>query len=403
MWIRIMTMSLLLATLLSFTACGGGSGLPSAEEIVEGIIESQEDIKSHQFEIDMSMEAAGEAEGEAFEMAMTLGFSGAIDIENEEMSADVYTSTEMTGEDDTEMTVEMYLIDDTTTYSTMDMPEMETMWMQQEVSEGDWKEMIEVLSPIESHLELLELAEVRVMGSEEVKGVDCYVLQLTPDLEQLWETVMQQTEAADMGVPTIAEEVLQEALTSFSVKQWVTKDAYFLTKSEIDISMELTPEVMGVVGGEGMMIMDITLSLLIYDHNQPISIVLPPEAEASGFIQQERDTAETELANIQAAMVDMMVDNNLTSLPNPVTIATNDMSAFPDTSVCGADKINDWDENAYQSGDKDGYILYQHDIDADNTQNNLVNYIVSQYTTGTYTADANGTVTQVTTGKYQLP
>lgn len=123
-WIRIMTMPLLLAMLLSFTACGGGSGLPSAEEIVKGVTESQEDIKSHQFEIDMSMEAAGEAEGEAFEMAMTLGFSGAIDIENEEMSALVYTSTEMTGEDDTEMTVEMYLIDDTTTYSTVDMPEM---------------------------------------------------------------------------------------------------------------------------------------------------------------------------------------------------------------------------------------------------------------------------------------
>lgn len=402
-WIRIMTMPLLLAMLLSFTACGGGSGLPSAEEIVKGVTESQEDIKSHQFEIDMSMEAAGEAEGEAFEMAMTLGFSGAIDIENEEMSADVYTSTEMTGEDDTEMTVEMYLIDDTTTYSTMDMPEMETMWMQQEVSEGDWEEMIEVLSPIESHLELLELAEVRVIGSEEVKGVDCYVLQLTPDLEQLWETVMQQTEAADMGVPAIAEEALQEALISFSVKQWVTKDAYFLAKSEIDISMELTPEVMGVVGGEGMMIMDITLSFLIYDHNQPVSILLPPETKASGFIQQGRDAAETELTNIQAAMVDMMVDNNLTSLPNPVTIATNDMSAFPDTSVCGADKINDWDGNAYQSGDKDGYILYQHDIDADNTQNNLVNYIVSRYTTGTYAADVNGTVTQVTTGEYQLP
>ena len=53
----------------------------------------------------------------------------------------------------------------------------------------------------------------------------------------------------------------------------------------------------------------------------------------------------------------MMVDNELWELPNPVTVATNDMSAFADTSVCGIDKIEDTDGSAYIYGqDKDGTV-----------------------------------------------
>jgi len=112
------------------------------------------------------------------------------------------------------------------------------------------------------------------------------------------------------------------------------------------------------------------------------------------------EAAEVELANVQAAVIAMMVDNNLTSLPNPVIVATNDMSAFPDaTSVCGVDKIQDPKGNAYVRGaDKDGYVLYQHDIIGDAAQAGLVNYVATQYVKGTYTVNSQGTVIQVTTG-----
>ncbi|GAI41180.1 unnamed protein product, partial [marine sediment metagenome] len=93
-----------------------------------------------------------------------------------------------------------------------------------------------------------------------------------------------------------------------------------------------------------------------------------------------------------------IVDNKLSILQNPVTVATNDMSAFPDVSVSGIDKKRDPNGNAYQAGDKDGFILFQHDIIADNAQTGLVSYITVQYTKGTYAVDATGRVTQVTTG-----
>ncbi len=114
----------------------------------------------------------------------------------------------------------------------------------------------------------------------------------------------------------------------------------------------------------------------------------------------ETEAVATELSNIQSAVISMMVDNNLPRLPNPVVTRTNDMGAFPDaSSLCGSiDKFSDPNGNAYQAGDKDGYLLYGHDITADNSTTPTVNYVTRRYTKGTYAVDASGTVTQVTTG-----
>ena len=95
-----------------------------------------------------------------------------------------------------------------------------------------------------------------------------------------------------------------------------------------------------------------------------------------------------------------MVDNGLAALPNPVSTGTDNMSLFPDyTSACETDKVNDPNGTAYTSGsDKNGFILYQHDIDADASANTTVNYVATEMTQGEYTVDSSGTVTQTSTG-----
>jgi len=118
----------------------------------------------------------------------------------------------------------------------------------------------------------------------------------------------------------------------------------------------------------------------------------------------EEEASDTEFANVQTAVIAMMVDNQLSELPAgtfPAVAgdATSDMGAFPSNAVCGTDKINDPDGDAYTvTTDKDGYLLYQHDIDGDGTQDNLVNYLATDTTKGTYYVDASGTVSRETTG-----
>ncbi len=274
MWKRILTVSLVLVMIPSLVACTTGEEeLTSAQEIIDGVINSLDDIRTYQFDTDMTIDMAGEAEGEAFEGTMVMDSSGAFDLENRQMRMDTTMSLAMIGEDEMEMGTEMYLIGDMM-YMLMEYPEMEPMWMKSEVPEEYWEEM----NQVESEVELLKAAQGELIGSEMVGGIDCYVLQLTPDLEHLWQFYIQQAQVTG-EVPDITEESLREIFQSFSVKQWIAKGTYFLTKAEIDMAMEFTPEEMGYPEEEGIMTMDIAMSFLGYDYNQPVSIVLPPEAE----------------------------------------------------------------------------------------------------------------------------
>jgi hypothetical protein len=278
---KILAVFLVLVTLLAFSACGG-DGLPPAQEIVNGAVQALDDIRAYEFEMNMSIEMTGEAEGEAFEATIGMDYSGALDTDNKEMRLMATATTVLPGEDETETALEAYLID-STGYSRQTSPGTESVWEKEELSGTDWDEtwegIIEMMSLTKPQLELLEEAEAEVIGSEMVEGVDCYVLRLTPDMVQLWDTLMQQATlgfGGNLGLPDFSQAIFDEAYSSSSVKQWVAKDTYFLMKVEIDMSIALTAETMGVEEGE--MSLDTAMTMLAYNYNQPVSIELPQEA-----------------------------------------------------------------------------------------------------------------------------
>ena len=128
------------------------------------------------------------------------------------------------------------------------------------------------------------------------------------------------------------------------------------------------------------------------------AVVIPNVGRFIG--RGETEAGETELSNVQSAVVAMMVDNGLSQLPTAVNVtATKNMSRFPDTSAVG-DKEPDADGDNFTAGDGIGYVLFQHDIDGENPGSNtsLVNYTATQYTKGTYIVNASGMVTQVKHG-----
>ena len=275
---KILAMSLVLVMVLSFTTCGEEAeeevGLPTAQEIVDGVIESFDNVRTYQFDMNMTMDVAGEVEGEALEHTVTMVNSGALDLDNSQMKADLSA-----GSNDEMMRLEMYIIDGVL-YAMPEAPGEEPIWMREEMSVERW-EITKGVSGIDNYKELLKTAQVKVIGSEKVKGIDCYVLQLTPEIAELYQTAMDPV--GGMGregmLPPIPEELLQEMFRSFSVTQWIAKDTYFLMKAEIDMAIDTTPEFMDYLGEEVEISMDIKLDFLAYNYNQPVSIVLPPEAE----------------------------------------------------------------------------------------------------------------------------
>ena len=131
-------------------------------------------------------------------------------------------------------------------------------------------------------------------------------------------------------------------------------------------------------------------------------------AEEGGGNALNLAARRAEFAHLSVAVTALMIENGLTSIPNPVsantapcTTGTQDMTAYPDavSTVATADKLNDPNGNAYTdgidpAGDKDGFLLFNHDLTGNNSQSDLVSYINFDNTTYCYTVDANGTVHQ---------
>jgi len=132
-----------------------------------------------------------------------------------------------------------------------------------------------------------------------------------------------------------------------------------------------------------------------------VAIVIPNVGRFIG--RGETEAPETELRNIQAAVTAMMVDNQLSTIPHPVdTVATSNMSAFPDSTsdwtATPGGKTTDPDGKAYAAEDIRGYLLYGHDMTGGGSPGPEVNYVATEMTKGTYMVDDTGTVTQITTG-----
>jgi type IV pilus assembly protein PilA len=106
----------------------------------------------------------------------------------------------------------------------------------------------------------------------------------------------------------------------------------------------------------------------------------------------EAAAKDTELHNLQSAVVAMMTDNNISALPNPVTAGTGAMDAFPDATTTAAAKGLD-------AGDGDGYLLFSHDMTAGGSVADgfLENYLTFNVTSYCYTVLGDGTVTQLAT------
>ena len=279
---RIMAISLLLVVVISLSTC---EKEPSEQGIVDGVIDSFDTIRTYQFDVDMTMDMASEVEGEVLDSTLMMDSSGTLDLENLQMSVDLNVKM------NTEMGLEIYIIDGIVYTFHFDMPESqgeEPGWMKEKVEAEVW-EILKGVSGLEDYKELLETAQVKVIGNEKVKGVDCYVVQLTPDMAKLWQIGSEPQGGIGTGgfLAPVPEEFLEEIFRSYSVKQWIAKDTYFLMKAEIDMAMETTPELMSSLGEEGEMSVDITLSFLAYNYNQQVSIVLPPEAEEAIEVPME--------------------------------------------------------------------------------------------------------------------
>jgi len=273
----------LVILLVSLVACGDGEGeAEPAEEIADAAVAAYTGQDTYQFDMDISVEMDVTGVDETVEGTVTVDMNGAGDKVNRRTYTNMQISTDpptaMEGE------VEMYNIGDWV-YLKTSMPGEPPTWLKWEVClpcGGGEK-----LDIVGQQIDLLEdSVDVEVVDNDKVDATECYVLEVKPELEKLWEWVQEQL-ALQNQLPALDSDV-EEVISDFVINQWIAKDTSILLKSTLDMTLTFSSSsssscpscgLIPALPGESARTYDITATVMVYDVNQPANIELPPEAE----------------------------------------------------------------------------------------------------------------------------
>ncbi len=268
-----------LALVLSFslvTFAGCKEKLPQEEidQIIAGALAASYDTVSFDMGVPMTVEAeGGDAPGT---MTVDMSGTGFIDIINQAMRMTMEADMSIPGAGPQVINAEIYVLEGWM-YTGMDIPGLDEQWVKTALTEQMWQQQDQV----EQYVELLATAvDIDYKGTETVNGVECYVFEIEPDMDNLTEILSQET--STLGLINLSGLDLAELYQELSVKEWLAKDSYLLQRAEVELVMEVRPGDVGATGDDfEKMTIDIGMTMRFYDYDQPFTVVLPPEALAA--------------------------------------------------------------------------------------------------------------------------
>ncbi len=270
---RILLLSLALILSFALIGCATGGGLPQEEidRIIDNTTTVQFDTVSLDMDMSMTMEVEGGSEEGAIDMAVD--GTGVMDLANEEMQMAMNMAMDVSEMGEQEMATTVYVVAEWI-YMNVEYLGEGDQWMKMELTEDMWQQQNQIGQQIEL---LSTAAEADYLGSEAVNGTDCHVFKVVPSMEALGELFSQQT--STMVGMDFSQFDLADWFKEMSVKYWIAKDTYWIMKTEIYMLMQLGPEDIGATEDDfGKVTMDMNIGMRFYDYNQPVSIILPPEA-----------------------------------------------------------------------------------------------------------------------------
>lgn len=273
---KLLIIGILVIIILPMTACE--EKLPTEEELITEVIQAMSGVNSYKEEMDMTMQFYVEAEEFSAQAPLSMDITGDSEIvydvikEESKMIMEFDITSE---QEDFTMKMEMaiYIIDEML-YTLTHMPMTPDAWIKMPVPEGYWSQT----DYVEMQMKLLEASEVQVLGEERRENIRCYVIQITPDILELFRLMMGQMQAPFGDFLVSDFEQIVNVFQNYSVKMWIEKDTNYLRFADVEMLIEVTPEMMGIYDEEGLLKINATMNIKAYDYNVPMDIVLPEEA-----------------------------------------------------------------------------------------------------------------------------
>jgi len=281
---------LVLTFVAALIGCGGAKPM-TAEQIRDAVIRARDNMKTVRMDADMQGNGTIDMRIEGTDYHITFFTIGNTttesDIENEKSHRLSQTHSKFEyppelqdlGNESpiTDVTTESYLIYNVM-YTKSYTAETTTTWTKQKFTEGSW----ETLNQMAQQMDMLKSAPVELLGSEQLDGIDCYVLSITPDMAEMYQTMMQNISGTGKWLSKIFD--FKEMIKNASMTMLVAKDTFFVMKDEMKMTLVLNQESMHLPLGDTNleMKMDYEIVTRDYDHNKPVTITPPTEAPITG-------------------------------------------------------------------------------------------------------------------------
>jgi len=244
------------------------------EQLVNDVLVANAEVQTVKFDMNTTtkMEMIGGPQPEG--ATMVGEGTGAIDSANREMQIIIDMDIDVPGKEKQSMPMESYLVDGWM-HIKVSVEEKGAQWVKMQFPDDMWDSQ----SQVSQQIELLKTAkEVNFLGSEDVNGMDCYVVEVVPGTEAL-NKMLSQIQMPDIEGADLSQLSFADMIKEMSFKQWIAEDGYLIIKSETHVVMEISPEDVGTSVEEFQKITaDQSAVMVFYDYNEPVSIVLPREA-----------------------------------------------------------------------------------------------------------------------------
>ena len=254
------------------------------ESIVGKILNASQEVKTCTF--DMSMKINTIIASADSSKVMRIKLDGVFDIDNvaKKMKAIIDVVMEEVGVEVEQATLELYVLDNKR-YTKLNQPGIPSHWQVEDLSAGTGESM----HYWEHHVDLLQKSEIELLDTEKVNNIDCYAVQLSPDMAEFLKMMLaeqklgQEFSEEELDILTTALSRFFVAFMDISAKEWIDKDTYLPRKTEMIMDIHISPDEfieLGLIVLAGYeFTLGTNINLVMESYNEPLSIVLPPEAQ----------------------------------------------------------------------------------------------------------------------------
>lgn len=280
---------LLLIVLLSmhaFAADGNGNNATALEEpenataIKELVIESGRNLETYRFSLNQVQDMAviNTTDGQMiYEGRMQALGAGAFNVTGRALKIAMATISLPAGDEENASSVstEIYFFNNTTyskigcNWTAKRLPLAEDVWESQ--------------NRLEQSVRLMNMSDVRLLGSDEIDGKDLYKIEVVQKRGTLSALIREQLGSS---LPLDAANI-SAILDNASIRYilWITKDSLLPEMEYVQMNMTASPEMLGLQGpSDQEMVINSTVTSRYSGFNESVNVALPDEAKNARVI-----------------------------------------------------------------------------------------------------------------------